>query len=246
MATVKEGKGILGKDVTGEWMCFLTLFKDGVTGTQVNSPLFSCLFCLFVLFSHIHSHFNSIDVLHEPFWEWIGIKMCPWSFPRWVSLPWLILMSCVSVKVCLQRRHFHISLTFTSPMCGLRFALVYLCYILNYSLLESLDRGIMWCYVSPRSIESTRGLWCVFWTGFSDPYCILTILEDEQEHRTRLSRAKPCKSVVKDAASNDKIYETDIKKQTLNPIWNQTFILWVWIVHIRRSMLKVAWLLFLF
>uniref|UniRef100_A0A3B4WEI8 Unc-13 homolog D n=1 Tax=Seriola lalandi dorsalis TaxID=1841481 RepID=A0A3B4WEI8_SERLL len=60
--------------------------------------------------------------------------------------------------------------------------------------------------------------------SFSDPYCLLTILEDEEEKRTRQSRAKPCKSVVKDAASGDKIYQTDIKKQTLNPIWNQTFI----------------------
>uniref|UniRef100_A0A3Q1FZD1 Unc-13 homolog D (C. elegans) n=1 Tax=Acanthochromis polyacanthus TaxID=80966 RepID=A0A3Q1FZD1_9TELE len=60
--------------------------------------------------------------------------------------------------------------------------------------------------------------------SFSDPYCMLTILEDEQESRTRRSRAKPSKSVVKDAVSRDKIYETDIKKQTLNPIWNQTFI----------------------
>ncbi|XP_029384116.1 protein unc-13 homolog D [Echeneis naucrates] len=62
-------------------------------------------------------------------------------------------------------------------------------------------------------------------SGFSDPYCILTILEDEEERKTRQSRAKPSKSVVKDAASNDRIYQTDIKKQTLNPIWNQTFTL---------------------
>lgn len=68
---------------------------------------------------------------------------------------------------------------------------------------------------------------CVLCTGFSDPYCLLTILEDEEESRTRRSRAKPCKSVVKDAVSDDKIYQTDIKKQTLTPIWNQTFILWV-------------------
>uniref|UniRef100_A0A3Q3VX94 Uncharacterized protein n=1 Tax=Mola mola TaxID=94237 RepID=A0A3Q3VX94_MOLML len=60
--------------------------------------------------------------------------------------------------------------------------------------------------------------------SLSDPYCLLTILEDEEENRTRRSRAKPCKSVVKDAVSDDKIYRTDIKKQTLNPIWNQTFI----------------------
>lgn len=64
-------------------------------------------------------------------------------------------------------------------------------------------------------------------SGFSDPYCLLTILEDEEESRTRRSRAKPSKSVVKDAASDDKLFQTDVKKQTLNPIWNQTFILWV-------------------
>ncbi|KAM6898628.1 protein unc-13 homolog D [Lycodopsis pacificus] len=62
-------------------------------------------------------------------------------------------------------------------------------------------------------------------SGFSDPYCLLTIMEDEEESRTRRSRAKPSKSILKDAVSNDKIYQSDIKKQTLNPIWNQTFIL---------------------
>lgn len=65
----------------------------------------------------------------------------------------------------------------------------------------------------------------VFSTGFSDPYCLLTILEDEKESRTRRSRAKPCKSVVKDAVSDDKIYQTEIKKKTLNPIWNETFVM---------------------
>nr|XP_040033479.1 protein unc-13 homolog D [Gasterosteus aculeatus aculeatus] len=62
-------------------------------------------------------------------------------------------------------------------------------------------------------------------SGFSDPYCLLTIMEDEEESRTRRSKAKPSKSIVKDVVSNDKIYESEIKKQTLNPIWNQTFIL---------------------
>uniref|UniRef100_A0A8C4ILE4 Unc-13 homolog D n=1 Tax=Dicentrarchus labrax TaxID=13489 RepID=A0A8C4ILE4_DICLA len=71
----------------------------------------------------------------------------------------------------------------------------------------------------------TKGILGKDVSGFSDPYCLLTILEDEEESRTRRSRAKPCKSVVKDAVSDDKIYQTDIKKQTLNPIWNQTFVL---------------------
>lgn len=54
---------------------------------------------------------------------------------------------------------------------------------------------------------------------------MLTIMEDKEESRTRQSRSKPSKSVVKDAVSRDKIYQTDIKKQTLNPIWNQTYIM---------------------
>ncbi|KAM8836606.1 protein unc-13 homolog D-like isoform 2-T2 [Spinachia spinachia] len=62
-------------------------------------------------------------------------------------------------------------------------------------------------------------------SGFSDPYCLLTIMEDEEESRTRRSKAKPSKSIVKDVVSNDKIYQSEIKNQTLNPIWNETFIL---------------------
>lgn len=89
-------------------------------------------------------------------------------------------------------------------------------------------------------------IFCVFWTGFSDPYCLLTILEDEEESRTRRSRAKPCKSVVKDAVSDDKIYQTDIKKQTLNPIWNQTFIVWVYVcnvfMYVRWTWFKIVYL----
>lgn len=50
-------------------------------------------------------------------------------------------------------------------------------------------------------------------------------MEDEDESQTQLSRTTPSKSVVKGAVSMDKIYKTDIKVQTLNPIWNQTFIL---------------------
>lgn len=65
----------------------------------------------------------------------------------------------------------------------------------------------------------------VFGIGFSDPYCLLTIMEDEVESRTHQARAKPSKSVIKEAVSLEKIYQTDVKIQTLNPIWNQTFIL---------------------
>ncbi|XP_007561008.1 protein unc-13 homolog D isoform X2 [Poecilia formosa] len=62
-------------------------------------------------------------------------------------------------------------------------------------------------------------------SGFSDPYCLLMVLEEEEEKKSSRAKAKPSKYVVKGTVSHEKIYQTDIKKQTLNPIWNQTFIL---------------------
>ncbi|XP_061823192.1 protein unc-13 homolog D isoform X1 [Nerophis lumbriciformis] len=75
------------------------------------------------------------------------------------------------------------------------------------------------------TVKEAKGILGKDISGFSDPYCLLTILEDEEEKRTRRSRSKASKYVVKDAVSDDKIYQTDIKMQTLNPIWNETFIL---------------------
>ena len=115
------------------------------------------------------------------------------------------------------------------------FSLVIQAMIFTFGQLsEALCRVQLWGHlllslkyeISPYMVRCSLLLkLCEFQKGFSDPYCLLTILEDEEENRTRRSRAKPCKSVVKDAISDDKIYQTDIKKQTLNPIWNQTFIL---------------------
>ncbi|KAM9716012.1 protein unc-13 homolog D isoform 1-T1 [Menidia menidia] len=93
------------------------------------------------------------------------------------------------------------------------------------SLLEKAQSTEAPAYCLMATVKEAKGILGKDVSGFSDPYCLLTILEDEEEVKTRRSRAKPCKFVVKDAISNDKIYQTDIKKQTLNPIWNQTFIL---------------------
>uniref|UniRef100_A0A3Q2E2T4 Unc-13 homolog D (C. elegans) n=1 Tax=Cyprinodon variegatus TaxID=28743 RepID=A0A3Q2E2T4_CYPVA len=60
--------------------------------------------------------------------------------------------------------------------------------------------------------------------SFSDPYCLLMVLEEEEEKKSSHSKAKPSKYVMKGTVSHEKIYQTDIKKQTLNPIWNQTFV----------------------
>ncbi|XP_062298549.1 protein unc-13 homolog D [Scomber scombrus] len=93
------------------------------------------------------------------------------------------------------------------------------------SLMEGVQRTEPPAYCLMATVKEAKEIIGKDVSGFSDPYCLLTILVDEEENRTRQSRAKPCKSVVKDAVSNDKICETDVKKQTLNPIWNQTFIL---------------------
>nr|XP_020481010.1 protein unc-13 homolog D isoform X1 [Monopterus albus] len=93
------------------------------------------------------------------------------------------------------------------------------------SLMEKVQNTESPVYCLMATVKEAKGILGKDVSGFSDPYCLLTILEDEKANRTQRSRAKPSKSVVKDAISGDKIYQTDIKKQTLNPIWNQTFIL---------------------
>ncbi|XP_075889902.1 protein unc-13 homolog D isoform X2 [Nelusetta ayraudi] len=92
-------------------------------------------------------------------------------------------------------------------------------------LTEKVQKSEPPVYCLMATLKEAKGILGKDVSGFSDPYCLLTILEDEEESRTRRSRAKPSKSVVKDAASDDKLFQTDVKKQTLNPIWNQTFIL---------------------
>uniref|UniRef100_A0A1A8MLN6 Unc-13 homolog D n=1 Tax=Nothobranchius pienaari TaxID=704102 RepID=A0A1A8MLN6_9TELE len=74
------------------------------------------------------------------------------------------------------------------------------------------------------TVKEAKGILGKDISGFSDPYCLLMLLEDEKMKTSR-SQSKPCKSVVKDFVTDDKIYQTEIKKQTLNPIWNQTFVL---------------------
>ncbi|XP_028263625.1 protein unc-13 homolog D isoform X2 [Parambassis ranga] len=95
----------------------------------------------------------------------------------------------------------------------------------HQSLLEKVQSTEPPVYCLMATVKEAKGILGKDVSGFSDPYCLLTIMEDKEESKTRQSRSKPSKSVVKDAVSRDKIYQTDIKKQTLNPIWNQTYIM---------------------
>lgn len=63
--------------------------------------------------------------------------------------------------------------------------------------------------------------------GFSDPYCLLTILHKGKLAQSGTLPPKPQKAVVKDSAEHGEVFQTNIKKQTLNPVWDETFALWV-------------------
>lgn len=57
--------------------------------------------------------------------------------------------------------------------------------------------------------------------GFSDPYCLLGIDTKSQEPALK----KRMKAVVKDLIPEDQIHRTQVRSQTLSPVWDETFIL---------------------
>uniref|UniRef100_A0A4W3K007 C2 domain-containing protein n=1 Tax=Callorhinchus milii TaxID=7868 RepID=A0A4W3K007_CALMI len=78
-------------------------------------------------------------------------------------------------------------------------------------------------------VKEAKGLLAKDATGFSDPYCLLGVAvveeqQDEDVHRgdSPLPRRRQ-KAVVKDSIPEDQIKRTEVKIQTLNPIWNETF-----------------------
>ncbi|XP_054831223.1 protein unc-13 homolog D isoform X2 [Eublepharis macularius] len=66
-------------------------------------------------------------------------------------------------------------------------------------------------------------------SGFSDPYCLLGIENKKQDSSvndgTRQDGKKRSKAVVKNLIPEDQTHRTQIIPQTLNPVWNETFIL---------------------
>ncbi|XP_043933161.1 protein unc-13 homolog D [Protopterus annectens] len=68
-------------------------------------------------------------------------------------------------------------------------------------------------------------------SGFSDPYCLLGIQtkrdhsRDESPKRDSPMQKKKRKAVVRDTIPDEQIKRTEMKKQTLNPVWNETFVM---------------------
>ncbi|XP_059387307.1 protein unc-13 homolog D-like [Carassius carassius] len=72
------------------------------------------------------------------------------------------------------------------------------------------------------TVKQAKGILGKDISGFSDPYCLLSILSENKESHGGGSSIKPQKAVVRGSAKGH-VLQTTIKKQTLNPIWDEAF-----------------------
>ncbi|XP_049320266.1 protein unc-13 homolog D [Astyanax mexicanus] len=93
------------------------------------------------------------------------------------------------------------------------------------SLSEKVQSSQRPVYCLKVTVKEAKGILGKDISGFSDPYCLLTIMNKDQEGKSSSAPSKPQKAVVKDSAQQGEVFQTDIKKQTLNPVWDQTFAL---------------------
>ncbi|XP_075033914.1 protein unc-13 homolog D isoform X2 [Mixophyes fleayi] len=79
------------------------------------------------------------------------------------------------------------------------------------------------------TVKEAKGILGKDVSGFSDPYCMLGI-ESRADARSRDSSPNPDKkqknkAVVRNTLPEDQTHKTQVKVQTLNPVWNETFIM---------------------
>ncbi|XP_053155878.1 protein unc-13 homolog D [Hemicordylus capensis] len=79
------------------------------------------------------------------------------------------------------------------------------------------------------TVKQARGILGKDVSGFSDPYCLLGIETKEEDTSTKSSshqkNKKQSKAVVKNLIPEDQTHRTRVISQTLNPVWDETFIL---------------------
>ena len=63
--------------------------------------------------------------------------------------------------------------------------------------------------------------------GFSDPYCLLGIEQGAGTSGDSLGPRRPQKAVVRHTIPEEQTHRTQVITQTLNPVWDETFILYV-------------------
>ncbi|NWW52409.1 UN13D protein, partial [Pedionomus torquatus] len=74
------------------------------------------------------------------------------------------------------------------------------------------------------TVKEAKGILGKDVSGFSDPYCLLGI-EAKSQELAHHDHKKRMKAVVKDLIPEDQIHRTQVISQTLNPVWDETFIL---------------------
>ncbi|XP_053309783.1 protein unc-13 homolog D isoform X2 [Spea bombifrons] len=79
------------------------------------------------------------------------------------------------------------------------------------------------------TVKEAKGILGKDVSGFSDPYCMLGI-ENRANHRSRDNspsheKKQRQKAVVRNLIPEDQTHKTQVKVQTLSPVWNETFIL---------------------
>ncbi|XP_058708270.1 protein unc-13 homolog D isoform X2 [Poecile atricapillus] len=79
-------------------------------------------------------------------------------------------------------------------------------------------------YCLKATVKEAKGILGKDVSGLSDPYCLLGIQARGQEP-AHPDHKKRTKAVVKDLIPEDQIHRTQVIKQTLSPVWNETFIL---------------------
>ena len=77
------------------------------------------------------------------------------------------------------------------------------------------------------TVKQAKGILGKDVSGFSDPYCLLGI-----EQKVGVAEGSPVsrrrqKAVVKHTIPEEETHRTQVKSQTLNPVWDETFILYV-------------------
>ena len=67
-----------------------------------------------------------------------------------------------------------------------------------------------------------------FLSGLSDPYCMLGLMTEENEEE-KAKKIKVCRkksrSTVRDVLDGESIHMTQVKEDTLDPVWNETFFM---------------------
>ena len=63
--------------------------------------------------------------------------------------------------------------------------------------------------------------------GLSDPYCMLGILKDTQGRKVSKDGKKVKKIVLTELQDEERVQMTKVKDDTLNPVWNEQFKLYV-------------------